>query len=162
MGRGSALIIALLGLLALLAGCGGGDAGTTEAAAPPLSKPRFLAAANRICVQGWRRDLEAARESYAEKARLSPHHTGAVRRQVRGTVLAPSLRARLARVGELGIPEGDEEQVKAILAAIDAVAQQAEEDPFGFKDRKAPFRQARRHARAYGIAPCARMFVPGV
>jgi hypothetical protein len=162
MGRGLVFAIALFGLMAVAVGCGKSDAGSTAASAPPLSKPKFVAAANRICVGGWLRSQKEARASYAEKARLSPKHTGAVRRQVRSTVLAPSLRARLERVAKLGIPAGDEERVREILATIDAVAHHAEEDPYGFKDVKDPFRQARRLARAYGIGPCARMFVPGV
>jgi hypothetical protein len=131
---------------------------------PALPKRVFVAKANRLCSEGLARAEQKAVKIFEHKAKLYIGHgtidiyKAPLKRQEIAIVLAPMMRHRLEAVAKLDVPRGDEERVKKILSATDRVAQEAENNPLGFKDIKAPFRYSRQLARGYGIEACTVLY----
>jgi hypothetical protein len=157
----------MLALAALAVGCGGGDEGTASSQpASPAERAKFAAAASRLCEKRLVEDEGKAVAVFRSKAKLYERNgtfdefRGALKRQETAIVLAPSLRRRLGAVRALGIPEGDEDRVEAILKAVDAAARSAQENPLAFLTSGSPMKEARDLARAYGIESCAILYEP--
>ena len=82
---------------------------------------------------------------------------------VRG-VLLPTIETEIAKVAELGAPEGDEEQIEAILAARqEAVDEVAKLNDFDQAEYESHFLDADKLTRAYGFVDfnCTNSIEPG-
>jgi hypothetical protein len=157
------------GLAMLVVGCGGGDGQppiSPSVAADPAARASFVAKAGPLCERRRLEDERKALSVFRSKAKLYERNgnleefRGSLRRQEIALVLAPSLRRRLGAVRRLGIPKGDEDEVKEIFEAIDAAARAAQEGPAGFLESGSPMGEARDLARAYGIESCAVLYDP--
>lgn len=135
-----------------------------EAAAPPLTKAKFVARANGLCEKGRVFAERNALGVVEDKAQLYvKHHNldqmkGFLRRQEIATMLAPALKRRAQKVRMLGIPEADKHRVGAILRVVERKAVEAEENPFYFLAGGNPMEDVRTRARAYGIESCAVLY----
>lgn len=175
MRRGIRATTVLLAAAAIaMSGCGGGGSSTVaetkpppkpaKPAAPPISKPEFLAKARGFCTK-WLSIAERKALGVVEnKARLYIRHhdlnayKGSLKRQELATMLAPALNWRLERLRSFGLPKGDEARAEEILKAAEAMADTAEENPFGVLSEGHQMRRPRAMARAYGIESCALLY----
>jgi len=139
-------------VLVLVAGCGGDEERTfPEGVAQPIAKVEFLAEAERICGSTNAR-VEAAADGLVSTGDQPP--PAEVRRAVIG-VAVPALEAEVRAIRALGVPEGDERRVEAIIAATERGIEQIRADPVGVLDGPPPaLREAGRLARAYGSENC--------
>jgi len=137
----------LAGILALMAaGCGGGDDGGEDAA--PLSKADFTTQADKICADG-----NAELESEAEALGDEP-----TQEQIEGfaaDVLVPNLQGQHDDIADLGVPEGDEDDVKAILDSLQEGIDAVEADPSLITSSDDPLAEASDLAGDYGLTECA-------
>ena len=71
-------------------------------------------------------------------------------------VVAPAIQRQAEEIDALGAPSGDEEEVEAIVEALEAGAEEAEEDPGTIVEGKTsgPFAEANKLAGEYGFKVC--------
>lgn len=134
--------LALLVVAALvLAACGGEDAPTKE---------EFIAEGDAICREGDEALNTAAEEQFGDLSADPPRKQ---QEQFVSEVVAAEYRSQLEQLRELTPPEGDEEEVDAILTSLEQLADQAESDPGSLLDAQtAP--EAARLAAEYGFMSC--------
>lgn len=157
MGRGPIALTAAVVLAALLlVGCGGGS--DDAASAKPISKEEFVAKADAICKKGNER-MEAKLFAFLRKNRTG----GTLRKPTVDqneefiiTVLIPNLKREISELKELGVPEGDEEKVDAMIAALEDGLETAEDDTRTVAAGTADivFGIASRLAGEYGLETC--------
>jgi hypothetical protein len=158
----------IVGLIAVAVGGCGGDSGTT---APPLTKAQlaarktFIAKADEFCerarVKGERKGVWVfrAKARYYERKGSLDEFKSSIKAQEISIVLAPSMLRRVGEIRELGIPPRDRRQVEKVLEAIKEAATFARENPSRVLEEDL-FARPRDLARAYGIDPCAVLYVP--
>ena len=132
-----------------LAACGSSSDSTTTA----LTKAEFLKQGNAICRKGNEEIGKAAEEKFPQPA------ASRIRRN--STVRQPDHRSEHPEPGpadsQRPAPEGDEEQVEAIVEEAEASAEKAAEDPsVMIKDNgEDPFAKTNELAGEYGLTACA-------
>lgn len=156
MGRGPiALIAAVLAAAMLVAGCGGGDDSSSSGS---ISKEEFITKADAICKASSKR-MEKELFLFLRENRPS----GSLRKPSVAqnekfivTVLAPNLEREIKELKALGVPEGDEEKVNAMLSALEEGLETAENETAtvaaGTSDMV--FGIASRIAAEYGLEAC--------
>ncbi|MEJ7876644.1 MAG: hypothetical protein WKF62_08285, partial [Solirubrobacterales bacterium] len=116
----------VLAVAALAAGCGGeDDGGFSPVVSEPVSKLEFLRQADEICVSTESRIEAAADDLVTAKEDPEPEEV----ERIALDIVVPALESEVAAIAALGAPEGDEEEVEAILAATEAGIVEIEADP---------------------------------
>jgi hypothetical protein len=151
------LLAGVVAALAVFAGCGSSDDGTdTVEATVTLTKAELIKQGDQICKQG-DEEIEAGFEDYAEENDIpknqEPDNAQSV--EIVETVLVPSIKTQSELIRGLGAPEGDEEQIEAMLDSLDEAVAEAEEDPEALFDEKSdPFGDPNQKAKEYGFEVC--------
>jgi hypothetical protein len=148
---------ALLITTLLVTGCGD-DGDSVEAGS--LTKSKFIEKADAICEanseeiqEEFARYLEvkSKKSKGASTEDLLDDHAA----EIVNTIAIPHFEEEVDRIGQLGAPSGDEEEVTAILIAMDQVIEKATEQPKAFIQSGASFGKAAKLARSYGLTACA-------
>jgi ABC-type phosphate/phosphonate transport system substrate-binding protein len=157
MGRGLiALIAAVVAAAMLVAGCGGSS--DDSSAATSISKEEFIAKADAVCKKG-NEALEKELFKFLRKNRKG----GSLRKpsveqneKFIETVLIPNLQKEIKELKALGVPEGDEEKVDAMIAALEEGLETAEDETETVAAGTADmvFGIASRLAGEYGLETC--------
>lgn len=157
------LIAALFGVLAiaLVAGCGGGDdtssggGGDSSEAASSLTKPEFIKQADKICADG-NESIAAEAEEFAEENDIDTEKpTTAQQEEVVSDVVAPAIREQAEKIDDLGAPSGEEDEVTAIVEAVESGADEAEASPETLVEGdEGPFEEANELASKFGLKVC--------
>ena len=156
MGRGPiALIAVVIAAAMLVAGCGGSDDSSSSAS---ISKEEFITKADAICKESSKR-MEKQLFLFLRKNRTE----GSLRKpsvaqneKFITTVLIPNLQREIKELKELGVPDGDEEKVDAMITALEEGLETAEDETAtvaaGTSDMV--FGIASRIAGEYGLETC--------
>lgn len=161
------LIALLLGVLAiaLVAGCGssgddtssaGSETSESNASGSSLTKAEFIKQADAICEEG-NKAVNAEAEEFAEENEIDIEKpTTAQQEEVVSDVVAPAIHEQAEKIDELGAPSGEEDEVAAIVAAVESGADEAEATPDVIVAGKGagPFEEANELAGAYGLKVC--------
>ena len=143
----SLLLTAAIGLS--IAGCGGDDEMTTSGT--PLSKADFTAQANGIC-----KEITDSARAEAEQEFSNGRPSDAEIEAYISGGLVPKLEDQANRIDELGAPNGDVDQVSAIVDAMRSAIERIKSDPANAAaDSSTPFDEANDLAAAYGLDDCA-------
>lgn len=150
--RGAFVATAMVIALAV-AGCGGGDSSTS--AANSISKAAFIAKADAICKKGTERmqsGIFAALKTPQNLTKVS----AAEQEKIVTTVMVPSVSREAKELRALGVPDGDEEKVDAMIAALEEGVETAERDPQAVtKSSDVVFGISSRIAGEYGLKVCS-------
>lgn len=153
---GKRLLAALAGAVAIAvvaAGCGSGDDDSTTAT---LTKAQFIKRGDAICKKG-DQEIEDGFESFAEEKNLPDNKepTKAQLTEAVETIVLPSIQSQSEALRDLPAPSGDEDQVSAMLDAVEEAVEEGEEDPAALISSKAdPFNEANELASEYGLKVC--------
>jgi hypothetical protein len=161
MGKGLfASLVAVAAMIVVCAGCGGGDNGGSTTAATATASPTkaaFIKKADALCAKGNTRiNLEI--EKFAAESKSGT--AGSARAQeeaMLSQVLAPGIGRQADEIASLSAPKGDEEEIEAIVGAIEAGAAKGEKDPSSItvlESKPGAFSEASKLARAYGLQVC--------
>jgi hypothetical protein len=151
-----ALVTAALALG--LVACGddddSGSAATTTTTA--LTKAEFIREANRICKQQDNKISRASQQFFADAPNDQEPPASEVAEFGRKTVF-PAIQDQIDRVEALGAPEGDEDEVKAILDAAKSGLAKLEANPNQLEKGGAAsaFEEFQKLAGDYGLDECA-------
>lgn len=147
MTRNVLLPALLLTLSPLFVACGGGDDAPSSAEPEPLTKAEFVTQAEEICAEG-NQELEAAAEQFS--AQPSEEEIT----QFAEDELVPNIQQQHDDIAALGAPEGDEDEVQAILDSLQEGIDAVEQDPASLLSGD-PFAEASDLADSYGLPKCA-------
>lgn len=144
------LCLVIVGLSLALAACGSSDDSATA-----LTKAEFLKQGNAICRKGNEEIGKAAEKQFPRSGgRPSPKET----EQFASQTIIPNIENQVQEISELAAPEGDEEQVEAIVTEAEASIAKVSEDPSLIVDEKGnedPFAKTNELADEYGLTVCA-------
>lgn len=139
---------AALAMAIALAGCGGGGESSTTSEA--LSKDEFITQADQICATGTD-EFDAALEEFSAGGQPSDEEAATFFAET----LFPSYKDQAAQIDALAAPEGDEEEVDAIITALNDAIAEAESDPeAAIAAEDDPFEEYRTLAADYGLTEC--------
>lgn len=145
-----ALLVGLLALVLLVAGCGGGGDSSSEA----LTKAEFIKQGDEICKKA-EAQLEDEAEEFAEENEIDTENPSKVEKEeVIETVVAPALHRQAEEIGELGAPSGEEEAVEEILEALETGADELEAEPQKLFSSESPIEEAGTLAQEFGFKEC--------
>jgi hypothetical protein len=146
--------LAVTGVVAL-GGCGGEDDSTstattvsqtsTTASAPALTKEQFIAQADAICAAGDKTinaSVQALGDGQPSQADL----------QQFAQIAVPALQVQVDAIRALPPPSGDEEQITAMLDAVQDGVDKIKSDPSAIEAD--PLKQADQLAQDYGLQQC--------
>jgi hypothetical protein len=140
-----ALVAALVALLAF-AGCGGGD-DTTE-----VTKAEFTKQANAGCKEHTKERDELFKKVSSEID--ASEVTRADQERLISEVLLPPFEKDIENLKSLGAPAGDEQQVEAIIEAMEKSVDKVEAKPLVALRSSSQFAEARALAVKYGLTDC--------
>ena len=141
--------IAMAVAATVAAGCGGDSGGdTTSAGGAALTKEQWIAKADAICAPGQQKISQAVNDLYS-----GPTPSQADLDHYAKDVLAATVQGDVDKIGDLPVPEGNEEQIDRILQAAQDGVDQLEAQGL---DRSAggPFIEANLLAQHYGLKTC--------
>jgi hypothetical protein len=144
--------VAVLAVAVFIAGCGGGDDDATAS----ISKAQFIKKADAACSQSAEQvQVELAALLKENDFSLNETHSAAESSGL-VAVLASSLETQVEEIRALGVPDGDEDEVEAILTAFEEGVEKAEEDPKAAANGEVDLLgSAGELAREYGFKVCA-------
>jgi hypothetical protein len=145
--RTFAIFISVLAVAAFAAGCGDEDSSSADS----LTKAEFVDKADKVCS-----DIEKdTRKKLLAASKLAKGSSPKQQEEVLvTTIIAPTLQSQAEELGALGAPEGDEEEVEAIVEELEAVAKEAETNPVGISTKADPYREADQMMQDYGLDTC--------
>jgi hypothetical protein len=151
------LIVLLAGVVAIAviaAGCGSSSDDSTETTAA-LTKAEFVKQGDAICAKG-SKQIEAEAEEFAEDNNVDTSKpTDKQQEELIATVLAPSLQTQADELGELSAPSGEEGKAAAMIDALEAGAEELEDDPGTLLENGAdPLGKANKLANEFGFKEC--------
>lgn len=140
-------------------GQGGGgqqDGGGSGGDAANGAKAEFVEAANGICQESVQEVTSNAFPILRKAAGKSLKAREAAEVRLASSILIPALQSEVDRIRELDVPEGDEEQVEAILDAIQEIVDKGEANPASLAqgNEPEPYADAAKLAEGYGIGSC--------
>ena len=138
------LIAAVMSLMA--AGCGDSEGETTAA----LTKSQFVKKAEAICESGKR---EREKTLGALSAKYPPDASEAEKEEAIRLLIQP-YEKMANRLGELGAPAGEEEDVQTMVAEMKSAVAQVNANPQTALVSDVPFREANRSAEEFGLENC--------
>jgi len=140
---------------AFAAGCGGGGDSTATDESVALTKAEFIKQGDAICEQG-NDQLEDEADEFAEDNDVDTSNpTEEQQEEVIVTVVGPALQSQADELSGLGAPEGEEDKVTAIVEALEAGAQELEDDPGSLLESGAePLEEANKLATEFGFKTC--------
>jgi type IV pilus biogenesis protein CpaD/CtpE len=151
MGRGSTTLVVAAIAAALFAGCGSGD---DSSSAESVSKEEFITKADVICKKGTER-MQAAIARVLKDQRNLTKVSKDEQEEIVTTVMVPSVSREVKELRALGVPDGDDERVDAMITALEEGVETAERDPVVVtKSSDAIFGIASRIGGEYGLAVC--------
>ena len=140
------LLVGALAAGAIVAGCGGDD----DDGGDPLTKQEFVTQADQICIDGDAKISKEATKTFAQGQPSTDEQVAFIEDTV-----APATQAQIDGIRELTPPEGDEDQVTAILDSADEGIDEIESDPAALTEGGSnPLGEASQLASEYGMKAC--------
>lgn len=142
--------LGMLGILAVLVVAGCGDSGDETTA---LTKKQFLAQGNALCKEKEQERLNEVNDLIAD---LKPGESFSDAKQTKmvETIIIPNYEESISGIEELDAPEGDEEKIEELLAAMENTQKVLEEDPEEAIFSVLMFEKPNKLAQAYGLNSC--------
>ena len=144
--RTFAILIGVLALAGVAAGCGGDDSDS-------LTKAEFVKQGDAMCEEV-NNDARAELGAFIAKARGSKGGvTPSQEEELVTTVIVPLFQQQLDGLNELGTPEGDAE-AEEIIKGMEEVLAEAEANPVGLASSGDPYGKSEQLALDYGFKSC--------
>jgi hypothetical protein len=135
--RLTAVLIGVLALAAIAAGCGSGGS-------DPLTKAEFIEKADAICTQARNRIKK-------ESAAVTKEAQGA---EVSEKIVLPNVQIQAEELRDLEPPEADEDQIEAMLDRLEAGVEKGRQEPESLLSADSPLIKANEMAEKYGLKVC--------
>jgi hypothetical protein len=155
--RGSAALVGLLALLALVigAGCGGGDDEESS-----LTKAEFVKQADAICARQDDAKNKALEEAFREQGdkNLKGQKAQEAQEEIIADAALPPIDQMVEELADLGAPSGEEEKAEAMVEAFEEEVGNIEGDLKGTVEGKVGlFDKANKLAQELGLKSCSQI-----
>lgn len=140
----SLLLMVSLGVTA----CGSDDSSSDDSS-ESITKAEFVAQANEICAES-NKTIDAAEKEAFSGGQPTQADVDSF---INDTVL-PQVESQINDIEALPVPEGEEDQISAILDAANKALQEGKSDPSSLQGNGDPFAEANKLANAYGMTEC--------
>lgn len=152
-------VLLILAAVAFASGCGGSGADSQTASSgttAELSKAEFVNRASTVCKAAQERTTEEFGK-YVHENRIPTSGPGVEEKAVDAfrIVFRPAIEKEIEVLRELEPPKSDQQQVDAILTAMQQGLEKAEENPLQFIQTSSTLIPASRLATAYGLPACS-------
>lgn len=156
IGMRGATVVALLGVVAVLAGCGGGSS-TSNGSEASLTKAQFVKKGDQICERNYTR-REQVLAGYLAKAEKEGQLPLAKQEEVLVDQIMPIFREESEQLNELGLPTSETQKAEEILKGLEAAiaAVESEPDVALTKGTRVQFAAVENLAHSYGFEFCGR------
>jgi hypothetical protein len=143
-------LISVLAVGAIAVGCGDDDSSASS-----LTKAEFVKKADAMCerLAGESQGKLLAYINKNVKGSGNETITKEQETELVETVVIPSVTEQIEELEALGAPEGDEEQIDALIEELEIALEKAESDTDRFTEA-APFAKSEKLAREYGLVNC--------
>lgn len=168
-------LVAVAAIAVLAMGCGssddsqsatdsvGGSTASGEGAGMPrqeiatssLSRDEFVKQANRACSQARAGSLEEV-AAYEKSHRSEGLPQAVLSENAIKTVTLSITETEIDALRRLGAPEGDEEEIKAIITALEKSSSEAKNPAVGYREVSDKFADVNKKLQAYGLARCTK------
>lgn len=155
-----AMLVGVLAIAAVAAGCGSDDDGdstteTSSSAGPALSKAEFIKQGDEICLTASNEYGERA-EDFLEENEVSQAKgpNPEQEEELLADIILPRIKVEMEELRELGPPKGEEEQVDEIFTAVEEIVDEGEDDPSTVTGNENPFAEPNAKAEAFGFEVC--------
>ncbi len=143
-----ALLAAVVAIVAIAAGCGSSDSGSS------LSKAEFIKQGDEICKSS-SKQIETEAEEFAKENNVDTSKpTKKQQEEVIEEVVAPGLRSEAEELEALGTPKEDGEKAEAVLTALDSGVSEIEDEAAVVLSSKSPLEKASKLAGEFGFKNC--------
>ncbi len=144
------MLVAALTCVMVVAGCGGDDDGgdSDDGGGTALTKEEFVTQGNQICADG---NAQIAEDAEA----IGDNPDQATSEAFVADSLVPNIQSQIDGLRDLGIPEGDEDQVNGMLEEAESALGEIESDPALLFDENDPFSEVNDQLTEYGLTECA-------
>jgi hypothetical protein len=152
-------LAAAMAVAVIAMGCGSDeDSGSASAGdSSSLSKAEFVKQANAACLKPRETALQEV-AAYSQKHRSEGLSDTLLGRKAIKVVLLKTFEEEIAALRALGAPEGDEEEIDAMLAATQSALDEAKELPkTSSKEVESYFGDADKKLRQYGLTGCTKV-----
>lgn len=161
IGTCCATIVALLGIVAVVAGCGSGGSSTDATpggADASLTKAQFVKQGDQICRRNYTKREKLLVGYLAKAKREGAPPPEAVQEEVLVDQVMPIFREESEELNELGLPTKETEKAEAVLRALEGAIAAVESEPdVAIKQgTKVQFARAEKLAHSYGFEFCGR------
>jgi hypothetical protein len=157
------LILFLTGALTIgliVTGCGDSDSDTNGdtngGSTASLTKAQFIKQADAICKAG-SKEIEDETEAYAKENGIdvSKEPTDKQKEELVVEVIVPNIAGQADKIGALGAPSGEEDQVDEILTGIETAAAETSDDPsIVISGKEGAFADVNKLAQDFGLEVC--------
>lgn len=153
--RSIALVVATLAIALIAVGCGGDDETSTSS----ITKAEFIKQADAACKEG-DKEIEKKfgaylKENVVKESEESEAEITARSAEIADTILLPGYHRELEDLSALEVPSGDEDEVEAILDALEEAIERSEEDArTALMSNTEIFRVAKGLSEEYGLKVC--------
>jgi hypothetical protein len=147
--RRGLILVAFLAILMALGGCGGSDSSS-------VSQEEFTQQLKLVCNKGLQERealiKELTQEYYEQREeRATPAYQAENLRKMMATYQGTT-----EKIAEIGMPEGEEAKIEALIKAREEAAARVEASPLGTRDNiEIIFRDADSKAKAFEAPSCA-------
>jgi hypothetical protein len=141
----------LLGIF-VLAGCGSSADGDDGGA---LTKAEFIKQADQICQATDKVQRDGLKDFFSKQPKAPVNQE--INEEVVVEVGLPPVQELAEELDALPVPEGDEEEIQAIVDGIEEAIEVGEDDPSTMVNQKStgPFTEVSKLAQEYGFKACA-------
>jgi hypothetical protein len=147
---------ALVALVALIAGCGGGSStengGGSSTENDVVLKAEFIKQGDAICKKG-NEESETELDEFAKQKGFQSELSKDQIEEAVTAVLLPNLQRQAEELDALGVPAGDEDEVGAIIDSLEETIADIEKDPSTFLEEGVLAKPIRLE-NAYGFKVC--------
>lgn len=149
-----AMLAGLVAIAVIAAGCGSSDDSSDETSAE-LTKVEFIKAGDAICKKG-SEQIEEEADAFAKENEVDTSDPSkGDQEEVITTVVVPSLQTQADELSALGAPSGEEDEVAAIIEALEGGAEELEDDPASLLEAGGgPLGKANELANEFGFEEC--------
>ncbi|MBK5233251.1 MAG: hypothetical protein JJE13_09765 [Thermoleophilia bacterium] len=137
----------------VVAGCGSSDddSSSDDSSTTTITKADFITQANAICASS-----NKVIDTASEEALSSAQPSDAEIESFINDAVIPGIEGQISGIRDLGIPEGEDDQVNAILDAAQSGVDTAKDDPLAMVNEQSdPFAEANTLSTEYGLNECA-------
>jgi hypothetical protein len=144
------VLVGIVTMLVIGAGCGGGDDDS-------VTKAEYAKKAEAICAQGLKQLEDDYFDALSREQKAGKAEGASPDGPTPDEILLGYYETKMNQLAGLTSPSAEEEQVEAMLAALETVVEEGQKDPKVFAEETDSLKRERKIAGELGLEKCAQL-----